>query len=260
MHRGWVKLWRKSIDSAVFTDPGLFHLWMGCLMLANHKDMWIKIDGLADPVRVLRGQFITGRFALHKSIYPRKRKNHVCAKTLWRWLQTLKNMQNLSIQTSSRFSIVTICNYEIYNDSENENVQVDVQPVSSRCPAGVQPVSTNKNEKNLKNDKKQTNGRGVYPEAFEQFWKEIPPHKSKSKREAATAHQNAIRRLAAHDNPQGFLLKRIHDYYLSDVGKTQYAKGPAPWLNQSCWDDDPASWVRRDDQSKPQPEIKYRKC
>ena len=137
MTDGWVKLWRKSIESAVFADPGLWHLWTYCLMKANHAPGWVAVHGLAEPVRVDRGQFITGRFALHKECYPRRRKKNPSSKTLWRWLLILKNMRNLALETSSRFSMVTVCNYAAYQRDERENVQADVQPVSSRCPAGV---------------------------------------------------------------------------------------------------------------------------
>ena len=149
MERGWVKLWRKTMDSVVFADPELFKLFCLCLLNANHEDRWVHIEGLAEPIRVLRGQFITGRFALHADYYPKKRKSNKSPRTVWRWLHILKNLEKLTLETSSRFTLVTLCHWSTYQDDTRDNVQVDVQPVSSRCPAGVQPVSTNKNVQEL---------------------------------------------------------------------------------------------------------------
>ena len=137
MNTGWVKLWRQIEDSQVWQNPHLLHAWMYCLLEANHAPKWVPVHGLTKPVRVGVGQFITGRFSLHAGLYPKKKKSNPCAKTTWRWLETLANMQNLSVETSSRYSLVTIHNYERYQSNRGEDVQVDVQPVSSRCPAGV---------------------------------------------------------------------------------------------------------------------------
>ena len=122
-------------------------------MLANHRASWAKIDGLAEPVRVEAGQFITGRYEFHKRMYPKKRKTSPDPKTVWRWLQTLESMQNLTIKSTNKYSMITIINWHTYQDRETENVQENVQHVSSTCPARVQHVSTNKNIKNVQNIK-----------------------------------------------------------------------------------------------------------
>ena len=74
MPDGWICLHRKVRESAVFQDDGLFKLWCLCLLLANHRRGWVKVDGLAKPIQVERGQFITGRFALHAAFHLNSRK------------------------------------------------------------------------------------------------------------------------------------------------------------------------------------------
>lgn len=145
MHRGFVKMWRKMEDSAVFADPALFHTWCSCLFMANWKEAWVKIDGLSHPVQVLPGQFITGRSSFYKACYPKKRKGNPSEKTLWRWLTTLADMQNLTITSSNKFSLITITNWELYQGNGIENVQQDDPHVSSMCPASDPQVSTTKN-------------------------------------------------------------------------------------------------------------------
>lgn len=117
-------------------------------MEANHADGWAVASGLLKPVPIKRGQFMTGRYSLNKGCYPKQRKSDPSPSTTWRWLECLQNMQNLRIETNSRFSIVTITHFTDYNDRKDENEQVNEQPVNSRRTAGEQPVNTNKNDKN----------------------------------------------------------------------------------------------------------------
>jgi len=151
MNSGYVKLYRKSIDSSVFQNPELWKLWCLCLMQANHKETWVSFAGIVEPIHVEPGQFITGRFSLHKDYYPKRQKNQKSPYTLWRWLETLQDMGNLSIKTSNKYSIVTIINWGTYQNSESQNVQVNVQQVSNRRATDEQQMSTNKNVKNEKN-------------------------------------------------------------------------------------------------------------
>jgi hypothetical protein len=150
---GWVRLYRKILDSAIFQDPELFKLWCLCLLLANHKDLWAKADGITQPVQVKRGQFITGRFALHKAYYPRKKKKQKSPLTLWRWMQILENMENLNIKTNNKFSIITIVNYEKYQSDGTDNEQQNEQQMNNSRTTDEQQVNTNKNVKNVNNDK-----------------------------------------------------------------------------------------------------------
>ena len=145
MERGFVKLWRRSIDSAAFADPVLWKLWCLCLMKANHKTNYVPIEGIAEPVKVTPGQFITGRFALHKEMYPRKKKNQKSPSTIWNKLQILQNMRNLNIRSHAKYSIITISNWEQYQQNE--------QQANNRLTTGEQPANTNKNDKNEKNIK-----------------------------------------------------------------------------------------------------------
>lgn len=178
---GYVKLWRKSFESQVWADPDLWRTWCCCLMLANHKSAWVKVSGLAQPVRVEDGQFITGRFEFHAAMFPKKRKTNPCSKTTWRWLQTLESVQNVAIKTSNKFSVVTVINWGTYQNEHAQYVQQDVQETSSTCPAGVQHVSTNKNDKNEKKKKEFSSELSEFRLAallFELIRQRNPEHKA----------------------------------------------------------------------------------
>jgi len=145
-NNGWVRLYRKLIESAVWQDDGLLKLWVYCLLAANHEPGWVPGRGRT-PVRIERGQFMTGRFALHGAMYPKKTKHIPNPRTVWRWLKILENMENLSTRMSNQFTIVTVLNYDTYQQRDFQNVPQNVPRVSNGCPTGVQRVSTNKKNK-----------------------------------------------------------------------------------------------------------------
>lgn len=162
MDGGWVCLHRKICRSAVFQDAELLKLWVLCLALANHEDAWVPVDGNKLPVLVKRGQFITGRDALHAEFYPKKvgakklRSGPKKApRTVWRWLKMLETLGNVTIDASSKYSLVTVVNYRTYNDKPVASVQVNGQQVSSTCPADDQQVSSTCPQTTTKNKKEQ---------------------------------------------------------------------------------------------------------
>ena len=134
MNRGYIRLWRKSKESAVFAHEGLWKLWCLCLMKANHEEAEVPIDGILKPIKLNPGQFITGRYSLHydyhqghiKKRYSRKAKP--TPYSLIRWLLTLQQLQMLSIKTFNKYSIITILNWELYQENEH---QVSIRRASS---------------------------------------------------------------------------------------------------------------------------------
>jgi len=146
---GWIKLYRKSVDSQVFANDYLWKLWCLCLLKANHKMEYVPIDGIVEPVKVEPGQFITGRFELHADYHQRRRgyeKRFPSPRTVWRWLVSLRNMQNLTIKSSSKYSIISITNWHTYQESD--------QLVTNGCPTGDHKQEVNKNDKESMSAKK----------------------------------------------------------------------------------------------------------
>ena len=127
MKRGYIKLWRKSKDSTIFANEGLWKLWCLCLMKANHEGAEVMMPGLLKPVKLEPGQFITGRSSLwedYHQIHLKKRKPRrkplPSPYTLIRWLLTLQEMQMLCIKTCNKYSIITILNWELYQQNEHQ--------------------------------------------------------------------------------------------------------------------------------------------
>lgn len=113
--RGWVRLWRKGIDSQVFRNDGLWKVWTWCLMKANHRDGWVSIKtgkGTSE-VFVKRGQFVFGRKSAARELNMKERTVH-------KRMLKLKTMGNLDIQGDSHYSTVTILNYNHYQGDDND--------------------------------------------------------------------------------------------------------------------------------------------
>lgn len=144
MHRGYVKFWRKILDWEWFSCSETFHLFAYLFLAANHS------DGNYKGIEVKRGQLLTGR----KSI---SEKTGISQRSVRTSLKRLKSTGEITVKTTNKFSIITLCNYEIYNPydrkNDQQNDQQTDQQVTSKRPANDQQTTTNKNYKNEKNEK-----------------------------------------------------------------------------------------------------------
>jgi len=145
---GYIKLYRKITNSFVWTHPHMFRLWTLCLMKASHKERKFLFNG--QELKVNRGQFITGRAAITKEmnegVAPEQQVN---SSSVWRWLKRFEEENMLDINSNPKYSVVTVKNWDDY--------QVNEQQVNSSLTTDEQLVNTNKNEKNLKNEKNYIN-------------------------------------------------------------------------------------------------------
>ena len=143
MDVGYIKLYRKITNSFVWTHPQMFKLWCLCLMKASHKENKFLFNG--SEIIVSSGQFVTGRDAIAKEFNEGAKSDQaVVGRTLWRWLKKFEEEQMLSIDSNTKYSVITIENWHDY--------QVNDQHLSNVRPSSVQRLSTYKNEKNYIND------------------------------------------------------------------------------------------------------------
>jgi hypothetical protein len=115
MERGWIKLWRKSEDSRVFQNEGLWKVWTWCLMQAAHEGHWvpIKVGKVITEVWVEPGQFIFGRNSAAKRL-------RMAPSTVWKRMLKLENMRNSDINRNSNYSVVSIVNWNSYQPKKKK--------------------------------------------------------------------------------------------------------------------------------------------
>lgn len=133
-NQGWIKLYRKSLDSQIWQNPHLWQLWCYCLLRANHKTAWVSVKtGKGETqVRLQPGQFIFGRFEAAKTL-------KATPSGTYKRLQKLKKAENLTTQNCVHYTLVTVNNWESY---QSGNTQVTPKE---------HPSNTDKNDKNDKN-------------------------------------------------------------------------------------------------------------
>lgn len=84
---------------------------------------------------------------------------------------------------------------------------------------------------------------------FSIFWNAVP--NKVGRRGAEKAYNAAVRVLESRGelDPHGLLLSAVTLFAASPIGRgeTQFIPHPATWLNNGRYDDDPSTWVRRND-------------
>jgi len=137
---GFIKLWRKSLDSHIYRNIKVWHFWTYCLLKASHK----KREALVGNTQIFlsKGQFIFGRKIAAKETGLSEQGIRTC-------LKVLKKAKNLTIKSTNKFSIITIVNWGDYQSEENQSTTKS----TNSQPASNQQVTTDKNVKNVKNVK-----------------------------------------------------------------------------------------------------------
>lgn len=137
--QGWVRVYRKSMDSTVWKNPNIWFVWSWCLLKANHKKTKFPFNG--EDIELFPGQFISGRNKALEEL-------PVLTPQQWRTaIDYLKSTNRIAVNSNNKFSIITILNWNEYQiDNQQSN-----QPVTNQQPANNQPITTYKNVKNEKN-------------------------------------------------------------------------------------------------------------
>jgi DNA-binding transcriptional regulator YhcF (GntR family) len=145
---GWIKVHRAILLHPVFQDSELLHVFLYCLAKANHKPgRVLSPQSAGGELKIERGQFIFGQRKAAKD-------TGINARTAHRKMVLLEKLGILTRSVSHRFTVVTVNNYARYQDNPNQPDPLHDSSVSHPCPKSVRQVSTNKNKKNEKNDKK----------------------------------------------------------------------------------------------------------
>lgn len=127
---GWIKLYRKFCEWEWFNISEMVHLFIYLLLNANmEKGKWRGID-------IKRGQILTGLHILNK-------KTGISIRTLRTCLDRLEKTKEIDRQTTNKYSIITICNYESYQLNRQA---IDKQSTNNRQATDKQST-TNKNNK-----------------------------------------------------------------------------------------------------------------
>ncbi|HDF9745696.1 TPA: DnaD domain-containing protein, partial [Staphylococcus aureus] len=160
---GWISIDRSIQNHWLFKEKrtfSKFEAWIYLLMEANHSKAKVPIGN--QIVTVERGQRLTSILTLSDLFNWSRFK----VKT---FLDLLESDGMLEVKTTSKYTLITIVNYDFYQSEQGRNQhQNDIKPTSKQHQSNINPTSkqhqtnTNNNdnkdnnEKNVNNEKKTT--------------------------------------------------------------------------------------------------------
>ncbi|HDI1501067.1 TPA: DnaD domain-containing protein [Staphylococcus aureus] len=160
---GWISIDRSIQNHWLFKEKrtfSKFEAWIYLLMEANHSKAKVPIGN--QIVTVERGQRLTSILTLSDLFNWSRFK----VKT---FLDLLESDGMLEVKTTSKYTLITIVNYDFYQSEQRRNQhQNDIKPTSKQHQSNINPTSkqhqtnTNNNdnkdnnEKNVNNEKKKT--------------------------------------------------------------------------------------------------------
>jgi hypothetical protein len=192
---GWIKLHRRIMDNPLWNgDPfSRGQAWVDMILLANHKPGYFYVRGNKVPVK--RGQIGWSIAKLSQRWKWSKGKTK-------RFLNDLENEQQIEQQKNNVTSIITIVKYDDYQDSDTAEVTAGR---TADSPQTVRRQVANKNDKNVKNEKKGEDSQSSSSQ---------PPLHSIPKDQREQIISEALDRIDLTD--------RQKDMYISKIGASNY--------------------------------------
>lgn len=132
MDETFVKLYRKFIYWEWFHDDKMVKLFIYLLVMASYKkNKYLGYD-------LERGQLITGRKRISKDTGLQPRSIRTC-------LNKLILTNEITVKSSNKHSLITLCNYDLYQSVESKTTSKTSDKVSEISPISVtQPTTLNK--------------------------------------------------------------------------------------------------------------------
>ncbi len=138
---GWIKLHRKTLENPIIMqDKEYLAVWIFLLLNATHAEYDVMFEG--KRITLQKGQLITGRKTISKKL-------DISESKVQRILKSFENEQQIEQQTTSRNRLISILNWDAYQQIE----QLNEQQVNNKRTTSEQQVNTNKNNKNIKNER-----------------------------------------------------------------------------------------------------------
>jgi len=106
--QGWIKLHRKLKTWRWYKDSIMVHLFIHLLFSANRE------NGFFMDIPVKRGQLITGLYSLNEA-------TGISIRSLRTALKRLENTNEIIRKTTNKYSLITLLNYETYQDKDKQS-------------------------------------------------------------------------------------------------------------------------------------------
>ena len=232
IQNGYVKIFRSITSWGWYQDSKVLHVWIHLLSQANYE------------TKMFMGKTIE-RGKLATSINSICLATGLSQKSVRNCLEKLKKTGEIKVETTKKFSIITIENFCKYQSDEEKELYEGKQKGRQMANEGQskgQPKGTQKGnnerikeilkEKETHKEKESPTTRLPREAAFEHFWACYP---KKVGKEAARKAFNRVK------IPVERLIEALETQKKSTQWKTEsgrFIPNPATWLNQGRWDDE----------------------
>lgn len=200
----YLKIYRKMLDWEWYEDTNCVRVFLHLLLRANWEDSEYK----GTPVP--RGAVATGRKALSDQLGLSERE----VRTV---LKRLAKCKSIDQQSTNRFSIISVCEFDTYNPIKD----ADDQPNADRRPAKRRQATTSKEVKKLRSEET-TSAPSALLESFEEAWK---AYGRKGEKKASLRYW---KKLGPADRKE--IAERI-PAYVADQESPTYQKDFQGWIN-----------------------------
>lgn len=177
---GWLKLYRSILDSAVFQDAEILKVWIWLLCNVAFEQHDTICYGKV--ITLKPGQIATGRKKISQCTDLNENK-------VYRALNALKSLGNIEIKATNKYSIITVVNWDKYQEENGKRTTGEQQNNSRTTTEEQQGNNKRTQHKNGNNGK---NEKEIYMcPFFERAWDLFPNKKGKS-----AVSKKAMRELA----------------------------------------------------------------
>lgn len=150
---GWIKFYRKFLEWEWYGDINVCRLFLHLLLSANFDER--KWQGIT----IGRGEVVVGRKQLAK-------ETGLTEQQIRTALVKLENTAEITIKTTNKYSVITICNYAKYQDIEMVEQPAEQptnnQQITNNQPTNNQQITTNEELKNIRIKELKNNSVGRF--------------------------------------------------------------------------------------------------
>lgn len=132
---GYIKLHRSLLEWEWFADAKMLKAWLYILMKANWCER--RWCGRVIP----RGSFVTSREKLAQEI-------DMSAQNIRTILSRLKHTGEIKVESTNKYTIITVCNYESYQQDDEADQPTDNQQTTNNQPQLKNIKNINNNNTN----------------------------------------------------------------------------------------------------------------
>lgn len=133
--QGWIKLYRKLLNSPIFSSEKGLKVWVWCLLKATHGGYEQYVG--RSLVKLKPGEFVFGRKVAAGELRMKQ-------STIWGWISQLKSDSYVNINTNNKYSVISIINWKYYQGLNSKT--------NNRVTTNRQQMDTNKKDKKVKNE------------------------------------------------------------------------------------------------------------